>query len=211
MAHELKNPLSILRFCLSDAEEAVRENDSGRALVELERSQKSLERLLVIASKLGTKNRALPKENLVVEDMILELVNMYKSLLKAENIKIISVKSKSNADLRINGSRLELMGAISNIIDNAIDFYKDNNGHERLIELITFSKQSHISIIISNYGPEILNGENIFNELHSTKKGLARGMGLVIARDIITSHGGKLEYEYVDNKVQFKITLPSVN
>lgn len=101
----------------------------------------------------------------------------------------------------------ELNQVWTNLIHNAIQAM-DGAG---TIEIHVAEQDSHIVVRISDSGPGI--PENIkgriFEPFFTTKKsGEGSGLGLDIARNIISKHDGKIEAESVPGKTTFSVFLP---
>ncbi len=109
----------------------------------------------------------------------------------------------------IEGKLHSLIRAFTNIIENAIKYGNHAN--------ITYAKEdSFISIIVEDEGPGITKQEkiNVFKPFYriessrNTQTG-GIGLGLSIARDIITAHGGEIYLENRDPKgLRCRIILP---
>lgn len=207
MAHELKNPLSILNFCLNDALDASIKGDNTKSTNELKKSLHAMERLKVISGRLGAKSSFTEPESINVKQMIDELVSMYDSLISKEDVSI-NVGANSD-DILINAPKLELMGAISNLLDNAIEYLKSNKAENSDIE-VAIRKDANIALIeVSSKGKQIDDPDKLFNSFYSDKKSITRGMGLVIVKDIVESIGGSIKYDNEAGANKFIIKLPT--
>ncbi len=207
MAHELKNPLSILNFCLNDALDASIKGDNTKSTNELKKSLHAMERLKVISGRLGAKSSFTESESINVKQMIDELVSMYDSLISKEDVSI-NVGANSD-DILINAPKLELMGAISNLFDNAIEYLKSNKAGNSDIE-VAIRKDANIALIeVSSKGKKIDDPDKLFNSFYSDKKSITRGMGLVIVKDIVESIGGSIKYDNEAGVNKFIIKLPT--
>lgn len=207
MAHELKNPLSILNFCLNDALDASIKGDNTKSTNELKKSLHAMERLKVISGRLGAKSSFTEPECINVKQMIDELVSMYDSLISKEDVSInVAVNSD---DILINAPKLELMGAISNLFDNAIEYLKSNKTEKSDIEVAIGEDANDVLIEVSSKGKQIDDPDKLFNSFYSDKKSITRGMGLVIVKDIVESIGGSIEYVNEAGVNKFIIKLPT--
>lgn len=208
MSHELKNPISILNFCLSDAIDAVNESKTDMAKIELEKCLKALERIKITASKLGAKSNYSKKEEINISELFDEIEKMYRALLLKENIKLNVKNNLSNSV--ICAPRLELTGALSNLIDNALEHIRLSELTNRLIEISLFNEADELVVTIANGGSEIENPGTIFKAFHSTKDRELRGLGLIIVKDVIDECGGVISYSYKNKLNTFEIRIPLV-
>ena len=206
MAHELKNPISILNFCLQDATEAIDSNDVDSARGELSKCLKALERIKITASKLGAKSNYSEKEELSITELFNEIENMYRALVLKENISLKLDNQLSRE--RVKAPRLELTGAFSNLIDNALEHIRANEMMSRDIGISLSNDSKYLSIKISNAGSEIKNAQMIFNSFHTTKGSELRGLGLIIVKDVVDECKGKVSYCFENNLNIFEVKLP---
>ncbi len=206
MAHELKNPISILNFCLSDAIESIKSEDYEFAKVELEKCSVALDRIKMTASKLGAKSNYSKKEKVDISLLFNEIEKMYQALLLKENIEL-HVENLLNHSI-ILAPRVELTGAISNLIDNALDHIRGHDGISRKIQISLHHENEFIVMEIKNSGSKIENTESIFNHFYTSKESELRGLGLIIVKDVIDECGGEINYYYVNELNTFQAKLP---
>lgn len=208
MAHELKNPLAILMYCLDDAENFLKSKDFHLAKNELEKASHALERLKVVAGKLGSRNNLSVKEEISLRAMIKDLVSMYDSMASSAEVNINLNFDNENAKYAIYASKTELLGAISNILDNAIEYIVSHKSTSKKIEVSIEQVEDSIYIKISNEGGAIEESHKIFDSLYSSKEGIGRGMGIAIAQDVAKSIGGDLLYSHSDGLNCFTFKIP---
>jgi signal transduction histidine kinase len=127
--------------------------------------------------------------------------------------------SRSKVNLRIDVPRCGVLRAgirpepfhrlLHILITNSIDWLDGQD--TRTIRVRTRGLADRCEIIVSDSGPGIPAGleEQVFQPLFSGREG-ARGMGLSIARDIVSAHGGTIEV-LTDRRrrgANFRILLP---
>lgn len=78
--------------------------------------------------------------------------------------------------------------ALTNLLRNAVDASAETGG---VVSVDWQASEREVVLAITDEGPGILNPDNLFVPLFSTKKG-GSGVGLVLARNIIEAHGGQL-------------------
>jgi two-component system nitrogen regulation sensor histidine kinase GlnL len=217
IAHEIKNPLGgilgagqwILRRETSDEErgEGVR-----LILREAERINGLVEKMLEMG-----KSPPSPRPF-----RLLPLLQQAEELLRAE---IRAQGKEISFDLRVDPSLPEVSGhpdtifrVIVNILKNAVEAI-ERNGAIRIEGRMNFNyrwsrgrgrKRSFLELTISDNGPG-MSEENARKALlpFFTTKPKGTGLGLVMARQAITRHGGKLEIKSMRGTgTAVKISLP---
>jgi signal transduction histidine kinase len=195
MSHEIKNPISILKFCLNDALEFIEQGDISKAEEELQKSNQALERLSLLATKLGSKNQISEFEVIKLNNLVKEVIYLYGESGRFE-------LNNSNNEIEIKGPKVELQSAISNLFDNALE------SSESTIFINISQDAKETSIEIRNEGDQLENPSKIFNNFYSTKSGPTRGLGLSIVKDIVNLSGGSITYRYVEGYHSFLMKLP---
>ena len=101
-----------------------------------------------------------------------------------------------------------------NLLDNAVKFCPE----EGVLLLGLTTQDNKVLITVENDGPTIAPEEleRLFDRFHKTDKSRSRdndgwGLGLAIAKSIMTSHGEDIRVRSVDGKTAFTITLPLVD
>ncbi len=206
MAHELKNPISILNFCLSDALEMIQNGNYTKGEEELLKCQKSLERIKITASKLGAKSHFSKKEKLNFKDLLFEIDKMYRALLLKERITLEFEFEEEEFPVIV--PKLELLGAISNLFDNAIEYIRESTEIDSHIFVSLKKHHNNAIFAIKNGGPKIREPEKIFDNFHTTKESQVRGLGLIIVKDVIEECRGDVSYSFEGGLNVFKVSIP---
>ncbi|MBR4489771.1 HAMP domain-containing histidine kinase, partial [bacterium] len=181
-------------------------------------SMKGIER---IEELLRSFRRFYKRDDVASEVDFSELMEAVKNItyynIKKNNINFSFEISKS-VPKKIVCKKQELIQVLTNIVNNAVDAFEENDGDgsAKNKELkITVSGDSFMTnIVVSNNGPEIPKHviDRIFEPFFTTKTAeKGTGLGLAIAKQIIRFMGGTI---YVENKskkhptVDFIITIP---
>lgn len=98
----------------------------------------------------------------------------------------VRLASKSPSEVLADPVLLEQ--ALTNLLRNAVDASVETGG---AVSVDWQASEREVALFISDEGAGILNPDNLFVPLFSTKKG-GSGVGLVLARNIIEAHGGQL-------------------
>ncbi|RYG15953.1 MAG: HAMP domain-containing histidine kinase [Chitinophagaceae bacterium] len=113
--------------------------------------------------------------------------------------------------ITLNINREKIWRVVSNLLTNAIKFSEINTS----IDVDMNISANSVVISVKDYGigiPEKMK-ENIFNINESTKRSGTNGeqsfgMGLIISKQIVESHGGKLWFESNSKGTTFFVELP---
>jgi PAS domain S-box-containing protein len=196
LAHELNQPLAAI---LSNAEAAVRFLDLGPAKTgELREILKDIVDEDQRAGEVIVRMRAmLRKENgLMAPEDLNEIVREVLSMLRSELLirKVTSITHLAPQLPLVRGDRVRLQQVLLNLIVNACDAMADELPPERKITIETESTEDgfvQVSVSDRGSGFPARDSAEMFEAFRTTKpNGL--GLGLVICRSIIESHGGRL-------------------
>ncbi len=218
VAHELNNPLagaiSLIQTSVEDLEELnlsgphidpTTIDDMKFADKELRRARDIVRSLLDLSRQTDTYAEKVDI-NVVVRDALQILHNQYKNL----NIPI-SNKFKKNLPL-IHGNFAALGQVVVNIVKNAIQSVKNNNG-EIIIHTYHDSREDEVVFRCSDKGPGIPESiqKDIFKPFFTTKEvGSGTGLGLYICHEIVKKHRGRLAFKSkVGKRTCFSVRLPA--
>ena len=123
----------------------------------------------------------------------------------------INVEFPSHS-VSITANEDSLYQAIYNLIDNALKFSMDGSQ----IDISVSQRGNHLTFSSKNYGSEIPKEELpfIFDRFHKADRSRSRdksglGLGLYIAKTIISQHNGKIKATSDDGMVEFSFTIPT--
>ena len=144
-----------------------------------------------------------------LSDSITEAID--QSRLNAEKRKITLV-FEGVADVKINGDRGQVIMAINNLIENAINYSPDST--QVAIVLTCKDKLVEISVTDQGIGIPEKEIERIFERFYRVDPARSRetggtGLGLSIVKHIITKHGGEISVWSSENVGStFSLRLP---
>lgn len=205
ITHDLKTPLTIIKGNAQLLEE------SKLSLEDYENVRYILKSSQEIESYIGKILDSKIEENGIKEIKIRELVN--EIIIESEKIAYFNSKEimfvdNLNEELLVRGNKDDLKRAITNIVNNGIEYAK-----KRVVFSINLEKDT-VLINIKDDGKGF-NYENIqkvkelfYMEDKSRKLKNHHGMGLYIANNIIETIGGKLSIEKVELGASINIHLP---
>ena len=215
VSHELKTPLTILR---GEIELALRSKKTPQEYREILESNYEetlrliniIERLFYL-SKLENSQIRIDKTPTKIKPFLQTIVKSYIKLAEEKNISLI-LNCENFDDNTIDIDPDLLRQAISNLIDNAIKFSKENSD-VNIICKKTAEGKTAISFI--NYGEEIPQEAlpKLFDRFYRAESSRNRnmggmGLGLSIVKSIVDLHKAEIKVESnSDGKIIFTITI----
>ncbi len=203
-SHELKTPLA----AMLEATRLLREPDIGELnerqtkLVEvlntsMERFKALIEELLDL-SKMQAGLLNLNKKTVSVEELVQTVRENVATLLSAKNLKLLVENSDKDISVDVDPKRMERV--LLNLLDNAITFSPENGIIKIDIREKADKKRSFVQIAVVDSGPGLESHEQtrVFEKFYQAKtapRQSGSGLGLTIARQIISAHGGKIWIE----------------
>ena len=141
--------------------------------------------------------------------MMIQLVEEFFPILKSHG-NTVSLNIPSDAKVFADGN--ELARVFNNILKNAVAYSYSNTP----ISISAYSEINNIHIVFSNQGKTIPKQmlDSIFDKFfrldtaRSTNSGGA-GLGLAIAREIVTAHGGSINAHSENETTVFEVILPN--
>lgn len=213
LAHDLKTPLtSIIGYLslLSDTPDMSMAERAKCVQITIEKAQR-LEKMInefFDITQYNLQQVELEKETIDLYYMLVQLSDEFYPLLSA-NGNTINLLADEN--LTIYADPVRLARVFNNILKNAISYSYSNT------EIIVTGKKVQSNVIISfqNRGKTIPKEkltalfDKFFrlDEARTTNTGGA-GLGLAIAKDIITLHGGSITAESDNETTTFIVSLP---
>lgn len=192
IAHEINNPLggilSYLQLILMDLP---KEHPQYEDIKEMESATQKCKNIVQNLLGFARKEDGEQKTLVSLVEVIQEALELCQFPVKYNGIEI--QKNFEIRDAKIKGHRNNLVQAIKNIIQNAIEATHDRPGH---IAVSLISLDNKFQLLISDKGEGIAphNLHKIYNPLFSTKKSQNHpGLGLTVAFQIVQEHGGSLE------------------
>lgn len=216
IAHEVNNPLSIVRGRLQQIIRNVKQPDeysiqsieksASTALIATERIQN-----IVSSMKSISRNNSNDQyENISLEQLFQHSLIFCNEKIKSNNINF-EIEAIPNVFIKCRES--EISQVILNLISNASDAIENLQDKWIKINFVIDTNNRNIYIIITDSGNGIPQDivEKIMQPFFTTKPvGKGTGLGLSISAKILKDHNGKLEYISSSANTQFKITLPYI-
>lgn len=206
-SHQLRTPASSMRFQLDLLKEDFQNKRGGAKVIKaLDDIETDLDRSVVVVNDLlkyveiGDNYFATNLSRINIREMIDEIMRIFDEEIFRKKLKVTIEVSKS---IIIEVDELRIKDAFTYLINNAIQYSIEKG------EVLIFAerRENEIYFEISDNGIGIPKKEQlrVFEKFFRasnaySKKGVGSGLGLVIARNIIKGHGGKLQFESRENK-----------
>lgn len=218
LAHQLRTPLSRLKDIISLLEE---EELGGltapqrEALAQQQRASEDMQRLVedvLHAARVRAPGLSYAFQKVNLCDIMDALHARFVPFAQRKDIRFVWNKPQE-CPLEVTADALKLQQALGNIIDNAIK-YTPKGGRVSL-RIATDASHTRARIEIADTGIGFSQNERIFDAFVRGPQArrayeAGSGLGLYIARDIVTSHHGTLEgiSEGAGHGSSFFIELP---
>jgi signal transduction histidine kinase/FixJ family two-component response regulator len=189
IAHEVNNPLQAVQNCLHLAGREDFPVEKRREYFELARTE--LERLMITTRRMLDFYRpnatALQKVDLA--EMLQYVIGLMKKQFSEANLNIVVDISKSTPSIMAVGSQIQQV--FINLALNAADAMPEGG----TLTVTSRPYRDGVELLFQDDGPGIPKErqQNIFEPFYSTKDG-GTGLGLTVSYNIVTAHGGILEY-----------------
>ena len=196
ISHELKTPIGALSI-LSEA--VLEASDDPVAITRFaSRMQTEAKRLSDLVQEIINLSRIQDEDPLknatpiLLSDLILQAIDESRLTAESREIKIDFIK---NSDSTILGEESQLEMAISNLIENAINY--SPNKTNVVVSLNNIDGLAEIKVKDQGIGISNENIERIFERFYRVDPARSRatggtGLGLSIVKHIITNHGGDI-------------------
>lgn len=213
LAHDLKTPLtSVIGYLtlLKEASDMPKEQRVRYVDIAARKAQR-LEMLInefFEISRYNLNQIELEKETIDLSYMLIQMTDEFYPLLTSHKN---TVNLRVDENLTVYGDGIKLARVFNNILKNAIAYsYPDTE-----IDIWAEKNRTEVVLFIRNYGKTIpaqklhVIFEKFFrlDEARTADTGGA-GLGLAIAREIVTLHGGKISADSENERTVFRVSLP---
>lgn len=202
VTHELRNPLANMALCAELMEDSIKENRVDETGEYLEKTKTNIKRLTNVvyelhdATKAGSGQLKIIKQPVEFEQLVKDAIDTVAHLHPRYEI----IKT-GDAQVRVNADRHRLLQVLNNYLTNAIKY--SPKADKILIRLSVVNGK--LVTAVTDYGHGIPAGKlpHIFNRYYRVENGQGiegLGLGLYLAKEIITAHGGEVWVESEENK-----------
>ncbi len=206
--HELKTPISVI-----SANAEILERECGdnvwlsNILYENERMGLLIKQLLELSR---TEDAVPTKEPLNLSRIVLGEALPFESVAFEKNHELIY---DVDDEIYVSGNIAQMKQLTAILLDNAIS----HSVPEKEIVLSLKEKRKHACLSVVNYGQEITKEQKteIFERFYRLDKVRNSsdnhyGLGLPIAKAIVSAHKGKIDVHCYEGKVEFAVVIPII-
>lgn len=209
LAHEIKNPLSVIRMNMDLLAEDFRDaatHHERRALrtIDTVRSQCTrLENLLRDFLKFSTMRRLQLRPGSLNEQLE-RILDFYAPHARELGVEITKYLDPDLPSIRLDIESLE--ASLMNLVKNAIEAMPD--GGQLTARTRVTRNGVALDLIDTGCGMEVSTAMHMFEPFFSTKEG-GSGLGLPTAKKIIEAHGGRIDVQSeLNHGTQFTLEFP---
>ena len=214
IAHDLKTPLTRLRnraeaaLAASPDAAGYREALEG-TIAESDRLIRTFNAILMISRlEAGYSTEALTKVDLAIATQ--DVVELYEPL--AEELGVELQVADSGPQL-VDGNRELIAQALSNIVDNAIKYCADT-GEKPVVKVSVETISGEVRLVVADNGKGIPDDQDReraterFVRLEQSRSQPGSGLGLSLAKAVMTFHRGRLELLPANPGLSVVMTFP---
>jgi two-component system, NtrC family, sensor histidine kinase HydH len=205
MAHELRNPLAIIRSTVQNLDEALEPGESEArrtcrfVLEEIDRLTRVTASIVRFARPLTVERRRLRSHELLERAR-----SLGERMLSTRSVALATVAS---SDAWLEGDPDLLCQAVLGLVDNAAHFSPAGAA----VEIALRSEGDQIVIAVDDSGPGVPAAlrDKLFEPFFTTREE-GSGLGLAIVRQIVQAHGGRVVAgERPGGGARFELHLPA--
>jgi two-component system sensor histidine kinase ChvG len=223
VAHEIKNPLTSLRSAVETLDLVKDDRARSRLLGILKNDVQRLDRLVTDISNASRLDAELSRDDPKAVDLsrlMADIIHLYQATAKPGEVQVSYAAPQGLEPVMVSGREGPLGQVFRNLIDNARSF--SPAGGEVRVKLEHSRGQAVATVDDDGPGIPADNLETIFERFYTSRpKGTAfganSGLGLSIARQIVSAHRGTIRAEnrrHSDGKIagaRFVVTLPETS
>jgi signal transduction histidine kinase len=209
LAHEIKNPLSVIHMNVDLlSEELVESQWPGmrRAQDKVDMIRKQCDRMenLLRDFLRFARMRDLQMTPGSLNDQIETVLHLYQAMADQQNVDILRYIDSDLPSVMLHSDSLQ--AALINLVKNAIESM--DSGGQLVIRTYSLPRSVAMELIDTGCGMDENNAMKMFEPFYSTKHG-GSGLGLPTARKIIEAHGGRISVQSeVDRGTKFTLEFP---
>lgn len=194
VAHELRRPLNALSLGIERLKDARDAESEARSIARLEDSVSLMDRLvgdLLDVSSFERGLLSLSPRPLDLGGLVAEVIAELAPRFEAAGVVVEATIDPEPP--RVRGDRYRLQQVLGNLLDNALNHAPRGTAVQ---VAVTRGRGKRVGVTVRDHGPGIPREEqaHVFNAFFRGSQSRRRGMGLglMIAREIVLGHGGRI-------------------
>ena len=192
-AHELRTPIMPIVGYSEILQEDIGERKEIKAIIYNAKRLDQLAGNILEGAKIENHTLQLDKEQFNLKDLLFDIIQDYEDQLILKGRKDVELHYEPK-DILLVADKVRLGRVISNLLHNAIKFTASGKITVATSEIRHNDKSERIRVSVKDTGtglsPAVL--PKLFSKFVSTDSG-GTGLGLFVSKNIIESHGGKIE------------------
>ncbi|MGZ6287051.1 MAG: sensor histidine kinase [Bdellovibrionota bacterium] len=214
IAHEINNPLSIIKLKSEQLKEALSEGCLDKSLLvdmaaTIVKVTDRIAEIIVGLKSFSRDGAADPMQSAELAVIIGETLAFCRERFRSKNVSL-DVKFPGSS-LKIECRPTQISQVILNLANNSFDAIEDLKEKWVKIEIIDCAENVEVILTDSGSGVPQAIREKMMQPFFTTKQiGKGTGLGLSISFGIAQSHGGKLSYDDKCPNTRFVLRLPKL-
>lgn len=207
IAHEVNNPLGIIKNYNLLVKRAISDNVEARGYAEIVGQE--IDRIARIVKELLEfhRPRGISFQKIQITNVVEDILHLMERKMEKQQIRLI--RKFAPGLPKVEGSPENLKQVFINLVINATDVMPD--GGTLIVETSQEGDQVVLNFCDTGPGIEASLVGKIFDPFFTTKEpGKGTGLGLSVCYGIIKKHKGSITYRNKDNGGCFQIKLPAV-
>lgn len=210
LAHQLRTPLAAALLYAGNLENpdlppASRVPIAEKAVARLKHLERLIQDMLLFA-----RGEVLGRERITVPELFAELTTTFEPLAQRRGVQFAVADASAGATLV--GNRKSLAGALTNLLENALQAVEPGSGRVTLAAAPEGDGQRLLLCVSDNgRGMDEATAARLFEPFFTTRNE-GTGLGLAIARGVARAHGGSLDVRSQPGAgADFLLMLPCQN
>lgn len=210
LAHEIKNPLSVIHMNVDLMSEELDESDwagkrRARIKVDIIREQCGRMENLLRDFLRFARLRDLDMTPGNLNDQVLVVLRFFQAQTDKVGVNVVKYLDPDLPSIMLHSDSIQ--AALINLVKNAIEAMSD--GGELMVRTYSIPRGVALDLIDTGVGMDDTTAMKMFEPFFSTKHG-GSGLGLPTARKIIEAHGGRISVQSeVGRGTKFVIEFPT--
>lgn len=210
LAHEIKNPLSVIHMNAELLSEELEEHPfpgQRRAIGKLDMIRQQCNRLEALLRDFLRFARMRDLEMTIgsLNDQVQRVLALYRAQADKNDVTIQTYFDSNLPNIKLHSDSLQ--AALLNLVKNAMEAMAD--GGELLVRTYSTPSGVALEMIDTGVGMDEVTAMRMFEPFYSTKNG-GSGLGLPTARKIVEAHGGRIAVQSeVGRGTKFILEFPT--